>query len=154
MKNQLDEMDMAILRELQIDNTITLKDLSAKIHLSLTPTYDRIKRLEKKGIIQENVAILDRNLLNLGLIVQCQVSLEKQNQKMFKEFEKEVSKIPEVMGCYLVSGSFDYLLNIVCGSVKDYQHFHEEKLSTLPHVDHINSIFVIKEVKRKTQLPI
>ncbi len=154
MKNLIDRIDLEILRKLQIDNTITLKDLSKEINLSLTPTFDRIKRLEKRGIIKEKVAILDRNLLNLELIVQCQVSLEKQNQKFFKEFEKEVQNIPQVLGCYLVSGAFDYLLNIICANVNDYQKFYEEKLSTLPHVAHINSIFVIKEVIRKTQLPI
>lgn len=154
MKNQIDDVDFEILRILQKDNSITLKDLSNDINLSLTPTFDRIKRMQKRGIIKENVAILDRHQLNLGLIVQCQVSLEKQNQKLFREFEEEVEKIPEVLGCYLVSGAFDYLLNIVCGSVNDFQKFHEEKLGKLPHIAHINSIFVIKEVKRTTQLPI
>ena len=86
----LDELDMAILRLLQSNALITIKEISAAINLSMSPIHDRIKRLEQEGIIQKYVTLLDRKKLDLGLVVHCQVTLDKQTRNNFSEFENTI----------------------------------------------------------------
>ena len=109
----LDDLDLRILQIIQNDSQKTLKEISEQVNLSLSPTHDRIKRMESDGYIQGYVALLNRKKLNLGLLVHCQVTLEKQNRKNFREFEEAILAFPEVTSCHLVSGNFDYYLNNV-----------------------------------------
>lgn len=150
----LDSIDVDILSILQQDALAKLKDISAKINLSVTPTHDRIKRLEKEGYVKKYAAILDRKKLGLGLVVHCQITLDKQTKNYFSEFEKIISQYPEVTSCSLVSGNFDYYIKLVTKDMETYNHFYQEKLSVLPMVAHINSLIVMDEIKETTALPI
>lgn len=150
----LDETDKKILRLLQEDAHLTLKDISNKINLSLTPVHDRVKRLEKEGIIEKYVSVLNKQKLGINLTIYCQVTLVKQTQDISKGFNKSIMNMPEVVECNFVSGSFDYMLKIVLPDMESYHHFHQKKLSILPEVSLINSFFIIAEVKSTTVLPI
>ena len=150
----LDSIDLSILRILQKNALATLKDISAAINLSVSPTHDRIKRLEAEGVISNYVALLHRKKIDLGLIVHCHVTLDKQTRNNFSEFEQIIAQYPEVISCSLVSGNFDYFLKLVSKDVETYNKFYQEKLAVLPMVAHINSLFVMDEIKTTTALPL
>ena len=154
IKSALDALDIKILKILQNNSQHTLKDIAEQVNLSLSPTHDRIKRLEMDGYIKGYVGILNRKKLNLGLMVHCQVTLEKQNRSNFSEFEQSIKKFPEVISCHLVSGNFDYYLNVISEDVESYNRFYQEKLAVLPSVAHISSLFVMDEIKTTTSLPL
>lgn len=150
----LDETDKKILRLLQVDTHLTLKDIAGKINLSLTPVHDRVKRLEKEGIIEKYVSILNKKKLGMNLTVYCQVTLVKQTHDISGRFNESILNMPEVLECDFVSGTFDYMLKVVLPDMESYHHFHQKKLSVLPEVSLINSFFIISEVKSTTVLPI
>ena len=150
----LDETDKKILRLLQEDAHLTLKDIAGKINLSLTPVHDRVKRLEKEGIIEKYVSILNKKKLGKNLTVYCQVTLVKQTHDISEGFNQSILNMPEVLECDFVSGTFDYMLKVVLPDMESYHHFHQKKLSVLPEVSLINSFFIISEVKSTTVLPI
>ncbi|MBP6182509.1 Lrp/AsnC family transcriptional regulator [Flavobacterium sp.] len=150
----LDETDKKILRLLQEDAHLTLKDIANQINLSLTPVHDRVKRLEKEGIIEKYVSILNKKKLGKNLTVYCQVTLVKQNYDISEGFNQAILNMPEVVECNFVSGNFDYMLKIVLADMESYHYFHQKKLSVLPEVSLINSFFIISEVKSTTVLPI
>jgi DNA-binding Lrp family transcriptional regulator len=150
----LDETDKKILRLLQVDAHLTLKDIAGKINLSLTPVHDRVKRLEKEGIIEKYVSILNKKKLGQNLTVYCQVTLVKQTHDISEGFNESIINMPEVLECDFVSGTFDYMLKVVLPDMESYHHFHQKKLSVLPEVSLINSFFIISEVKSTTVLPI
>ncbi len=150
----LDKIDLSILRILQKNALAKLKDISNAINLSVSPTHDRIKRLETEGVIQNYVALIDRKKIELGLVVFCHVTLDKQTKNNFAEFEQIILQFDEVISCSLVSGSFDYYLKVVSKDVETYNKFYQEKLAVLPMVAHINSLFVMDEIKTTTSLPL
>ena len=154
MKDQIDLIDLKILEILQKNSQKTLKEISQSINLSLTPTHDRIKRLEIDGYLNKYVAILDRKKLGIGLIVHCQVTLDKQTKNNFTEFERTILTYPEVVECSMVSGSFDYLLKLVIKDMDNYNQFYQQKLAVLASVAHISTLFVIQEIKSSTQIPL
>lgn len=154
MKPLLDTIDLTILRILQENSRKTLKEIAQEINLSLTPTHDRVKRLESDGFINKYVGILDRKKLGIGLIVHCQVTLDKQTKNNFSEFEKTILNYPEVVECSMVSGSFDYLLKLVIKDMDNYNQFYQQKLAVLNSVAHISTLFVIQEIKSSTELPL
>lgn len=150
----LDEIDKKILRLLQENAHYTLKDIANKINLSLTPIHDRVKRLEKEGVIEKYVSILNKKKLGNNLTVYCQVTLTKQTYDTSEGFNHSIMNMPEVVECNYVSGNFDYMLKIIIPDMESYHHFHQKKLSVLPEVSLINTVFVISEVKSTTVLPI
>jgi Lrp/AsnC family transcriptional regulator, leucine-responsive regulatory protein len=151
---KLDKTDFKILRLLQKNAHYTIKEISKEINLSITPVHERIKRLENDGAIQKYVAILDRKKLGNWLTVHCQITLDKQTQNNFIDFEDAINSFPEVIECDVVSGGFDYLLKIVVQDMEDYNIFYQTKLSAIESVAHINSFFVMKEVKNSYELPL
>jgi Lrp/AsnC family transcriptional regulator len=151
---QLDNIDKSILRILQKDALAKLKDISSAINLSVSPTHDRIKRMETEGVIQNYVALIDRKKMELGMVVFCHVTLDKQTKNNFAEFEQTILQFDEVVSCSLVSGSFDYYLKVISKDVESYNKFYQEKLAVLPMVAHINSLFVMDEIKTTTALPL
>ncbi|GEQ86139.1 AsnC family transcriptional regulator [Patiriisocius marinistellae] len=147
---KLDTIDKQLLVELQRDCKQTNKELSAKLNLSVTAIYERIKKLERSGLIQNYVALLDKKQLDLGFMVFCHVKLTQHSGKYITEFEREAIQLEEVLECYHVSGEYDYLLKVV---VKDMEHFREfmiNKLTSLQHIGSTQSSFSINEVKNTT----
>ena len=122
----LDETDKKILRLLQEDAHLTLKDIANKINLSLTPVHDRVKRLQKEGIIEKYVTILNKKKLGKNLIVYCQITLVRQTYDISEAFNQAILNLPEVVECNFVSGSFDYMLKIVLPDMESYHQFHQK----------------------------
>jgi len=149
---KLDETDIKLINMLQEDCKQPIKNLAAKLNLSIAPVHERIKKIEKAGLIKRYVAIVDLDLINKPLINYCNVSITKHNSELFEEFEEIISKMDEVLECYYVSGSFDYLLKVVSSSMHEYQDFVLNKLSRLEMISNINSQFVMKHVKFKTSI--
>ena len=150
----LDTTDIRILQLLQENAQFTLKEISQKINLSMTPTHDRIKRLEQEGVIDKYVTILNKKMLGNPMMVYCNITLDKQQKNHFEEFEAAIIQFPEVIECSVISGSFDYLLKVIVKDMNAYNEFYQKKLSDLQSVAHISSSFVMSEVKSTTVIPL
>ncbi|MCU0471260.1 MAG: Lrp/AsnC family transcriptional regulator [Arcicella sp.] len=150
----IDKTDILILQLLQENAQLTLKEISQKIHLSMTPTHDRIKRLEHEGVIAKYVTILNKKMLGNPLMVYCSITLDKQQKNHFEEFEEAIKQFPEVIECSVISGSFDYMIKVIAKDMEAYNEFYQKKLSDLQSVAHISSSFVMSEVKNTTVLPL
>ena len=146
---KLDEKDMDILRALQQNARLTNKELAAKVHLSTTPTYERVKRLERIGFIKQYATILNADLLNKGFAVFCSIKLRRLNSDKALEFCEMIKGIPEVTECYNISGSFDYLLRIQSPDMKYYQQFLLNVIGRHDNISSIESTFVMEEVKHE-----
>jgi DNA-binding Lrp family transcriptional regulator len=150
----LDTTDIRILQLLQENAQFTIKEISQKINLSMTPTHDRIKRLEQEGVIDRYVTILNKKILGNLMMVYCNITLDKQQKNHFEEFEEAIKQFPEVIECSVISGNFDYLLKVIVKDMSAYNDFYQKKLSDLQSVAHISSSFVMSEVKNTTVIPL
>lgn len=146
---KLDDRDTDILRALQENARLTNKELAAKVHLSTTPTYERVKRLERLGFIKQYATILDANKLNKGFAVFCSIKLRRLNSENAMAFTDMISRIPEVTECYNISGSFDYLLRIQSPDMRTYQQFLLNVIGRHENIATIESTFVMEEVKHE-----
>ncbi len=145
----LDDIDMQIMRILQENSRLTTKELAAKVHLSPTPVYERMKRLEREGFIKKYIAVLDVDKLNQGFIVYCNAKLKKLNREVVNGFIETIKAIPEVTECYNISGRFDYMLKIHAKDMNSYQDFVFNTLGTIECLDSWESTFVMSEVKNE-----
>ena len=143
----IDESDKKILGYLQKDAKVTTKELSLYLNLSSTAIYERIKKMEKNGVIEEYSARLNKNLIGKGFVVFCQIKLKEHRHEYLVKFEREVIKFNEVLECYNVSGDYDYLLKITVADMKGYHNFLNDKLTYLDHIGSAHSTFIINEVK-------
>ena len=144
----LDHIDLQILRTLQDNARLTTKELAARVHLSTTPVFERLKRLEAQGYIKKYIAVLDAEKLNRGFLVFCRVKLRQLNKEIAEEFTGIIWEIPEVTECYNISGSYDYLLKIHAPDMKYYQEFLLNVLGTIESLGSMESTFVMDEVKQ------
>ena len=151
---KLDATDMRLLELLQTDAKMNIKEIASELNMTKTPIYERIKRLEKSGVIEKYVAIINRQELPSSMIVFCSVMLDSQKLEEIEQFKKVVLEIPEVMQCYLMGGESDFLLKVVVKDLESYHQFSSGKLATLPNVSQIKSMFVLHEVKHSTVYPI
>ncbi len=145
-----DEIDTKLLRLLQIDAKQTTKQLSAKLNLSVTAVYERIKKLEREGVIEKQVVLLNRNKIKKGFVVFCHLKLMQHTKEFISQFEKEVVLLNEVLECFHVSGDYDYILKIYVENMEEYREFMVTKLTTLQHIGSTHSTFMIGEVKNTT----
>lgn len=150
----LDTTDKKLLHLLQQDAKQTTKQLALQLDLSVTAVYERIKKLEKKGIITNYVAKLSAAQLHKNFVVLCHLKLNSHKKDQILQFEKNVALLDEVIECFHVSGDYDYILKIVVANMEDYREFMVSKLTTLPSIGATHSIFVINEVKNTTILPL
>ncbi len=150
----IDKIDVSLLNLLQSNTKLNTKELAQKVGLSITPTYERIKRLEKEGYIKQYIAILDRKLINKNLMVISFVSLILHSRDMQIEFEKSVIEYPEIIECFHVTGSYDYQLKVVVSDMEEYQSFIKNKLSSINNIANVQSSFVMSSLKDTTAIPI
>ncbi len=146
--DNLDETDKEILRILQADAKKTTKEIASMLNLTISPVYERIRKLESAGYISKYVAILDKTLINQPITTICQVSMRYHNEAFIENFEKEVQKLEEVQECYHMAGEVDFLLKINVASLSDYHNFVRYKLSKIENIGVLNSAFVLKEIKQ------
>src|ERR1044071_3338444 len=125
----LDQKDMAILRLLQRNARVTVKEISDKIHLSTTPVHERIKRMEEAGVIRQYATLVDPGKVKKGLMVICYVSLKQHNKTAGAKFIRMIQEMNEVTECYNISGEFDFMLKVMAENMDAYYDFHVNKLS-------------------------
>ena len=148
----LDKNDYAILKLLQENARITVKEISQKIHLSTTPVHERIKRLEQSGVIRQYATLVDHAKVKKGLMVICYVSLKEHNRNAGTRFIKAINELNEVIECYNISGEFDFMLKVVEENMDSYYDFHVNRLSQLDNVGNVQSVFVMGVIKQTHQL--
>lgn len=146
-KHQLDDTDLKILEILQENSKLGNKEIAEKIGLTVTPTFERVKRLERLRIIQSYTALVDKKAIGKGLKVLCQVSLKAHNLDLLLGFEDEVVHLNEVSACFHIAGNYDYLLTIEVGDMDEYQQFLKEKLASIPNIANVQSSFVMSTLK-------
>jgi Lrp/AsnC family transcriptional regulator, leucine-responsive regulatory protein len=147
-----DELDRAILEELQVNGRISNADLARKIHLSQSAVHNRIKRLEKKGIVRRYVALLNREALGYGLLCLVHVSLEKHQPEAWQSFRNAVDALPAVLECYRLTGDFDAVMKVVVEDTGELDKLLHKTIATLPGVNRVKADVVIQEVKTTTTL--
>lgn len=148
----LDTIDKALLQLLQENAKQTNKQLSLQLNLSVTAVYERIKKLEREGVITKYVSLLDKEKVHKGFTVFCHIKLVQHAQDYLTKFEEEVTSLDEVLECFHVSGDYDYLLKVVVKDIKQFRSFMVNKLTTIKHIGSTQSSFSISEVKNTTQL--
>ena len=149
----LDKTDLEILRILQENSRLTTKEVASRVHLSTTPVFERIKRLEETGFIKKYVALLDADKLNRGFTVYCCVKLLKLTHDIASNFTTVIKDIPEVVECYNISGEYDYLLKVCAPDMKYYREFILNVLGTIDGLGSLTSMFVMAEVKHDFAVP-
>lgn len=150
----LDRIDRRILTLLQQDGRMAMKDLAEQVGLSITPCIDRVKRMERDGVITGYYARVDPLQLGAALLVFVEITLDHKNGNMFEKFRREVMKVPEVLECHLVSGDFDYLIKARIGEMADYRKILGNVLLQLPGAVQSKSYVVMEEVKETLTIPI
>jgi Lrp/AsnC family leucine-responsive transcriptional regulator len=144
----IDEIDIAILKLLQQNAKITVKEISDKVHLSTSPVHERIKRMENSGIIKQYATLVDHTKVKKGLMVICYVSLRQHDKNAGTKFIKYMNELHEVIECYNISGEFDFMLKVVAENMDDYYNFHVNKLSQSENIGHVQSVFVMGIIKQ------
>jgi len=147
----LDEKDKAILRLLQADAKITVREIANKVHLSTTPVHERIKRMEDTGVILRYTTLVDHSKVKKGLMAICYVSLKEHNKRSGARFIKTIHELPEVVECFIISGEFDFLLKVAVDNMDDYYDFHVNKLGQVENIGHVQSTFVMGVIKQTHQ---
>jgi Lrp/AsnC family transcriptional regulator, leucine-responsive regulatory protein len=148
----LDEKDKAILRLLQVNAKITVREIATQVHLSTTPVHERIKRMEETGVILRYATLLDHSKVRKGLMAICYVSLKEHNKKSGARFIRVINELPEVIECYIISGEFDFMLRVAVENMDAYYDFHVNKLGQVENIGHVQSTFVMGVVKQTHQL--
>jgi len=150
----MDLIDKKLLHLLQTDAKKTTKELALKLNLSVTAVYERIKKLEREGIIEKYVALINRLKVEKGFVVFCHLKLIQHTREFVTTFEKEITQLKEVIECHHVSGDYDYILKIVVKDMEEYREFLVNKLTTLQHIGSTHSTFMISEVKNTTVISV
>ena len=151
---ELDRYERKILRVLQRDASLSVAAIAEQVGLSPTPCYRRIDRLERDGIIKARVALVDRTKVDLHAHVFAQVKLNAHGRANLDEFTAAIQGLPEVLECYVLMGTVDFMLRIVARDIQAYERFFFDKLSQLPGIQEINSTVALSEIKATTALPI
>ena len=150
---ELDNFDIAILGVLRDDARASLQDISAKVGLSTTPCWNRIKKMETEGVIQGYTVRIDQAAIGFTETVIVQVTLESHNDETLYAFGKSLEEIPEVLEAFLISGDYDYYIRIAVRDTRDYERLLREKLYRIPGIRHSKSSFVLRRLK-ETQIPL
>lgn len=150
----MDDKDIALLAALQSNARLTSIELAEKIHLSPSPVQRRQKQLEKDGIIQSYVTLLDQDKLGLKVSVFVSVQLVSQDDENISSFEVEIARIPQVMECYLMTGDYDYLLRVVTHDLNEFEELLRTRLIKMKQVKSIRSSSALRRVVYRTALPL
>ena len=151
---ELDRIDRRILAELQQNARLSNAELAERVGVSASPCWRRVRQLEKDGVIERYVTLLNPARLGLGVSVFVQVRLVTQIESALQVFEQAVLARPEVMECYLMTGDADYLLRVVAADLGAYERFLMDHLTRVPGVASIRSSFALRSVKYRTDLPL
>jgi Lrp/AsnC family leucine-responsive transcriptional regulator len=148
----LDKTDLSILKLLQENARVTIKEISDQVHLSTTPVHERIRRMEQNGVIRQYATIINGARVKKGLMVICYVSLKQHSRNAGDKFIKTILEMNEVIECLTISGEFDFMLKVVAENMDAYYNFHVNKLSALDNMGNVQSVFVMGVIKQTHQL--
>ena len=148
----LDKTDLLILKHLQQNARMTIKEISDKVHLSTTPVHERIRRMEESGVITKYVTLVNAAKIGKGLMVICYVSLKQHSKNAGAKFIKSILEMNEVLECLTISGEFDFLLKVVTENMDSYYDFHVNRLSEIENVGNVQSVFVMGVIKDTNQV--
>lgn len=154
MPRTLDSSDRAILSALQADARVTVAELADKVKLSTSPTWRRVKRLEEDGLIAGYHVALDRRALGWGVLAFIHVSIEDHSDAQARAFENAVEALPEIVACWSIAGSSDFLLQVVARDLDTYAEFAMTTVRRLPGIKAMQTSFTLKEVKPPTPWPL
>jgi len=149
----IDRIDRKILSFLQQDATMTIKEIARRVHLSPTPCWKRIQRLEENGVIRARVALLDPAKVDAGVTVFIAIRTDRHNIEWSKKFAREMKSIPEVMEIYRMSGKVDYLLRVVVPDIAAFDRIYKTIISRIELSD-VTSMFAMEQMKYTTALPV
>lgn len=150
----LDPTDRAILKILQENSRKTIKEIAEELHLSTTPIFDRMKKLEKAGVIQKYVALVDQKMVGKKLTIFITIALKEHNKTAINDFVETITQFPEVLECHHITGNADFLLKLVLADIEAYNQFILEKLSVIPHIGHVESRFSLSQRKMTTAVEV
>ena len=146
--------DLKILKILQSDSSPSVGEIASRVNLSNSSCWRRIRRMQEKGIIKRNVAILDREKLGFEFVVFVMVSLVSQTGTALEKFESSIRAFPEVLECYTMTGQADYMLKIVTRDMRHYETFVRDRLAQLPNVREFHSHVAVTRIKDSHELPL
>lgn len=149
---ELDTVDKALVNLLQKDSKQTNKALAYKLNMSVTAIFERIKKLESSGVVKRYVALVNHKIVDKNFMAFCHIKLVQHSRDFVVKFEREVTKLPEVLECHHISGDYDYLLKVVVKDMEAFREFMVNKLTSIEHIGSTHSMFVISEVKNSTAL--
>jgi len=150
----LDRYEKRILALLQQDASLSTAAIAEQVGLSSSPCWRRIDRLEREGFIKRKVALVDRKKIGLNAQIFAQIKLNAHGRAHLDEFAEAIRAFPEVLECYVLMGSVDFLIRIVATDIEAYERFFFDRLSQLPGVQEVNSTVALSEIKATTELPI
>ncbi len=150
----LDLTDLALLKLLQENSNYTTKEIAARVNLSATPVYERLRKLEKEGYIKKYVALLDAEKLGRELIVFCNITLKQHTKVIGNKFVTDIIALQEVTECYNISGDYDFMLKVLVKNMKDYQDFVINSLGSVENIGSAHSTFVIGTIKHTNSVPL
>ncbi|GGE12749.1 Lrp/AsnC family transcriptional regulator [Psychroflexus salis] len=146
---KLDSTDKLLLELLQSDAKQSVKALASQVNLSATAVYERIKQLERNKVIQQYTIQLNTEKIEKEFLSFCMIQLTKHSQAYLLEFESKIKDLNEVLECFHISGTYDYLLKIRVKNITEYRSFMVNKLTDIPHIANTQSAFSINEVKNQ-----
>lgn len=149
---KLDKMDFQILNILQKNAKVSYKDIAEKLHLSRTPIFERVKKMEKAGIIKQYVTLVDAKKLGHSQIIICNIRLKEHGTDAVAKFKELVSTLPQIMECYHIAGDYDFIMKIIVPNMSDYQEFVLNEFNSENNILKIHSSFVMGELKVGTFL--
>lgn len=152
MSYEPDATDKRIVQFLLEDSKTTIKEIATRLNMSNTPIFDRIKKMEKEGVIEGYSTRVNKKKLGINIIAFCSITLEKHHKDFISQFVVDVKGLPEVKECYHIAGMYDYLLKICVQDMDSYQHFISNKLSSLSNMSRVQSSFVMTEIKNEDVL--
>ncbi len=154
MPSSFDKQDVRILKLLQTNGALTTGEIADKTNMSQSPCWRRIHRIENEGLIHKRVALLNRDQLGMEVVVFATINLSVQGRSQLETFEHEVKSHPEVVECYTMTGTWDYMLKIITKNIRHYESFVRDKLATMPLVSEMHSHIAVTEIKNTTELPL
>lgn len=150
----LDAIDLHILRLLQQNSRWTTKEIATRVNLSTTPTFERIKKLERAGIIEGYGARVNAEKLGIKLNAFAEISLKDHSREAVRAFVDKIVSFPEVMECHYVTGGYDFMLKVLVPDIKAYNHFILEKLSEVPNIGKVESALSLSVEKHSLAVPL
>lgn len=144
----LDEIDYQIIACLEENAKMSQKELASRVGLTITPTFERVKNLERSGVIEGYTVKLNKESVDRGLQVICQVSLKAHNLDVIEDFENAIVHLKEIASCFHIAGGYDYSLLIEVKNMDHYERFLKERLASIPNIANVQSSFVMSQVKK------